>query len=156
MQQQKLLIGMEVLMTIKVERKKNWAIYILFVLAILAGILAFVDAGRYMGWLPVYATVPGLGEISFYFPGASWFAALLAAAVGAIWFLVAYWLWTLNPSGWLFVVVIAVINLIFLGLALLGNTTFTQVLPALLANVLALILALLPDTKTSFGPALAP
>ena len=143
-------------MTTQVERKKNWAIFLLFVLALIAGILAFVDAGRYLGWLPVYATVPGLGEISFYLPNASWFAALLSVAVGAIWFLVAYWLWTLNPSGWLFVVVISVINLIFLGMAVLGNTTITQVLPAVLVNALALILALLPDTKTSFGPALAP
>lgn len=141
-------------MTRQVERKKNWAVYILFALAVIAGILAFIDAGRYMGWIPITETIPGLGEISFAIPDAQWFAALMSALMGAIWFLVAYWLWTLNPSGWLFVVVIAVINLIFLFLAILGRTTFSQVLPAVLVNVLALILALLPGTKMAFIPPL--
>jgi predicted flap endonuclease-1-like 5' DNA nuclease len=138
----------------QVERKKNWAVYILFALAVIAGILAFIDAGRYMGWIPINASVPGLGEISFVYPSAQWFAALMAALLGAIWFMVAWWLWTLNPSGWLFVVVISVINLIFLFLAILGKTTFTQVLPAMLVNALALILALLPGTKQAFIPPL--
>lgn len=134
------------------ERKKNWAVYILFFLAVIAGVLAFIDAGRYMGWIPINATVPGLGEINFVLPSAQWFAAIMSAILGAIWFLVAYWLWTLNPSGWMFMVVIAVINLIFLGLAILGRTTFMQVLPAVLVNVLVLILGLLPGTKAAFMP----
>lgn len=140
-------------MSNQVQRKKNWAVYILFFLAVIAGILAFVDAGRYMGWIPINATIPGLGEISFAYPQAQWFAALMQALLGAIWFLVAYWLWTLNPSGWMFVIVISVINLIFLGLAVLGRTTFSQVLPAVLVNALAFILALLPGTKAAFLPA---
>ena len=140
-------------MSNQMQRKKNWAVYILFFLAVIAGILAFIDAGRYMGWIPINATIPGLGEISFAYPQAQWFAALMQALLGAIWFLVAYWLWTLNPSGWMFVIVISVINLIFLGLAVLGRTTFSQVLPAVLVNALAFILALLPGTKAAFLPA---
>lgn len=137
-------------MSNQVERKKNWAIYILFILAVIAGILAFVDAGRYMGWIPINATIPGLGEISFAYPQSQWFAALMQALLGAIWFVVAYWLWTLNPSGWMFVIVISVVNLIFLALALLGRTTFSQVLPALLVNALAFLLAFLPGTREAF------
>ena len=140
-------------MSNQMQRKKNWAVYILFFLAVIAGILAFIDAGRYMGWIPINATIPGLGEISFAYPQAQWFAALMQALLGAIWFLVAYWLWTLNPSGWMFVIVISVINLIFLGLAVLGRTIFSQVLPAVLVNALAFILALLPGTKAAFLPA---
>lgn len=137
-------------MSNQVERKKNWAVYILFILAVIAGILALIDAGRYMGWIPINATIPGLGEISFAYPQSQWFAALMQALLGAIWFLVAYWLWTLNPSGWLFVIVISVVNMIFLALALLGRTTFSQVLPALLVNVLAFLLAFLPGTREAF------
>ncbi len=136
----------------EVKRKKNWAVYILVLLAVIAGILAFLDAGRYMGWIPVNATVPGLGEISFIYPTAHWFAAGLSAFVGAIWFLVAYWLWTLNLSGWMFAIIMAVLNLIFLTLAILGQTTFAQVMPAVLVNGLALLLALLPGTKAAFAP----
>mgnify|MGYP000958447632 FL=1 len=65
--------------------------------------------------------------------------------------MVAGWLWNLNPSGWLFMVVIAVINLIFLLFAIFGQTTMQAVaLPALL-NILVLILAFLPGTKAAFG-----
>lgn len=135
-----------------VERHRNWAVYILVILAVIAGILAFLDAARYMGWLPISQTVPGLGEIKFVVPNAQWFAALMSALVGIIWFVVAWWLWTLNPSGWLFVVIIAIFNLILLFLALLGATTFSQILPALLVNGIALILALLPGTKAAFVP----
>lgn len=133
-------------------KKKNWAAYILFVLAAIAGILAFIDAGRYMGWLDFTATIPGFGEISFALPEAQWFAALMAALLGLIWFVVAYWIWTLNPAGVLFMKVIAVINLIFLGLALLGRTSFSDIIWALLVNILILILASLGSTKEAFAP----
>jgi len=139
-------------MAYQAQGKRNWAVYILFFMALIAAILAFVDAGRYMGWIPVNATIPGLGEISFMNPNASWIAALMSAFLGLIWLLVATWLWTLNPSGWMFVIVISVINLIFLALAVLGRTTFTQVLPAVAVNGLAFILALLPGTREAFMP----
>ena len=135
--------------------KKNWAVYVLFALAVIAGILAFVDAGRYMGWLDFTATIPGFGEISFALPNAQWFAALMSALLGVIWFVVASWLWKLNPSGLLFMKVIAVINLIFLGLALLGKTSFSDIIWALLVNVLILILSSLGGTKAAFAPAMA-
>jgi predicted flap endonuclease-1-like 5' DNA nuclease len=133
-------------------RHRTWAVYILFALAVVAGILALLDAARYMGWLAFTADVPFLGEIRFVLPQAQWFAAILSAIVGIIWFVVAGWLWNLNPSGWMFVVVIAIFNLILLFLALLGRTTLDQILLAVLVNALALILALLPSTKEAFMP----
>ena len=134
------------------ERRRTWAVYILFFLALIAAVLAFVDAGRYMGWLPIQATIPGLGEISFVSPNASWFGAVMAGLLGIIWLLVAFWIWTLNPSGWLFVVFFSAVTLIFQVLAILGRTTFAQVLPAVAVNGLALLLALLPSTRDAFTP----
>ncbi len=127
--------------------KRTWAIYILFILAILAGILALIDAGRYMGWIPV-AT---LGELKFTLPSAYWLGALLEVMVGVIWFVVAKWIWELNESGRLFVLVIAVVNLIVLVLALLGQTTFSAIAIQVLVNVVALVLALLPSTEAAFS-----
>ena len=127
-------------------KERTWAIYILFILAIIAGLLAFVDAARYMGWLPI-AT---LGELKFTLPSAQWLGALLEAMVGVIWFVVAKWIWDLNESGRLFVLVIAVVNLIILLLAILGQTTFSAVALGVIVNVLALILALLPSTEEAF------
>ena len=127
-------------------KQRTWAVYVLFILAIIAGLLAFVDAARYMGWLPI-AT---LGELKFTLPNAQWLGALLEALVGVIWFVVAKWIWDLNESGRLFVLVIAVVNLIILVLAILGQSTFSSVALAVIVNVVALILALLPSTEEAF------
>lgn len=129
---------------------RNWAVWVLVILAVIAGILALLDAARYMGWLPF--TVPVMGnEIEFVVPSANWFAALMSALVGVIYFVVASWLYNLNPSGWLFVVVIAIINLIFLFLAILGQSTFSSVLIQLVVNAALLILAFLPGTQAAYG-----
>jgi hypothetical protein len=134
--------------TSPVKPAKNWAVYVLFALAAIAGLLALLDAARYMGWLPIAQ----LGELSFVLPSAFWFAAIMSAIVGVIWFVVAKWIWDQNPSGLLFVMVIAVVNIIFLFLGMLGPSgTFGSIWPALAINAVALILALLPGTKAAFG-----
>jgi FlaA1/EpsC-like NDP-sugar epimerase len=99
-----------------------------------------------MGWLPI-AT---LGEMKFTLPSAQWLGALLSALVGVIWFVVAKWIWDLNESGRLFILVIAVVNLIVLVLAILGATSFSAVALQVIVNVLALVLALLPSTEAAF------
>lgn len=127
--------------------QRTWAVWILIIVAVVAGILAVLDALRYMGWLPV-AT---LGNLNFFIPDIYWLGAGLSALVAVIWFAVARQLYNLNPQGWLFVVVIAVFNLIVLSLALLGQTAWTAIAPAVIVNVIALILGLLPSTKEAFG-----
>jgi hypothetical protein len=128
-------------------RERTWAVWILVVLAVIAGIVDLLDAARYMGWLPVAS----LGPLNFILTGANWFGALLSAVVGVIWFVVAKWLYDLNPNGWVFVVLIAVFNLGLLGLALIGRSTWTAVSVGVIINAIALILALLPGTKTAFA-----
>ncbi len=137
-------------MSTSTQGRRTAVVVILAILAVIAGLLAFLDAARYMGWLPV--TVPTiLGEYKFIMPNAYWFGAILSALVGIIWFSVANWIWNLNPQGWLFMVVIAVINLIMLLVALIGSTPFQAILLPGLVNVVVLILALLPGTKAAFG-----
>mgnify|MGYP003573905988 CR=1 FL=1 len=127
-------------------KQRTWAIYVLFILAIIAGIMALLDAARYMGWLPIAA----LGEMKFALPSAVWIGAIMSAIVGVIWFVVAKWIWDLNESGRLFVLVIAVVNLIVLVLAILGQTTFQAVALQVIINVIVLVLALLPSTEEAF------
>jgi hypothetical protein len=125
------------------DRRRHWAIYILIILAIIAGILAFRDAAIYMGWLSITQNVPGLGEIKFALPSPQWFSAILSAVVGIFWLGIAFLLWFAPPLGSVAVALIAIANLILLVLALLGRTTFSQILPSLLVNIVALILALI-------------
>jgi hypothetical protein len=133
-----------------VTRERNWAVWVLVALAVVAGILAFVDAARYMGWIGFNIPIMGQ-EIKFVLPNALWFAAIMSALVGVIYFVVAGWLYNLNPSGWLFVVVIAIVNIVFLFLAILGQSTFSSVLLQLIVNAALLILAFLPGTQAAFG-----
>jgi len=60
-------------------------------------------------------------------------------------------LWNLDPQGWTFVTVLAVLNLILAFLSIFGATTWQEMLPSLLINGLILIYALLPGTKAAFG-----
>jgi hypothetical protein len=128
-------------------RERTFSVWILVILAVLAGIIDLIHAAQYMGWLPV-AT---FGQLNFFLPSAYWFGALLSVMVGIIWFVVAKWLYDLNPQGWVFVVVIVILNLFLLLLAWLGNSTWTTVSLGVIVNVLALILALLPNTRAAYG-----
>jgi len=118
---------------------------ILTVLAVMAGVLEVVDVLRHLGIMP-------LGEVlSLQFYGVSWLGAILSAIVAAIWFSVARQLWNLDPQGWVFVVVIAILNIILLLATVLGRTTFEAVSLGVVVNAMVLILALLPGTKAAFG-----
>jgi hypothetical protein len=123
-------------------------ITLLAVLAGIAGIFAVIDTLRYLGLLPVSITTV-LGEYSFVYR--SWFSALLSGIVAAIWFWAAARIWAVDPQGWLFAVVIAVVNLIFLGMGLIAGTPFNAMVLPLTLNALALILGLLPSTRAAFG-----
>ena len=73
-------------------RHRTVVVVLLAIVAVLAGLMAFVDAARYMGWLPVTITSV-LGEYKFVMPSANWFGALMEVIVGVIWFMVAGWIW---------------------------------------------------------------
>ncbi len=126
-------------------RQRNAAVVILTALAVVSGVLEVIDVLRHLGILPVAEVL----SLKFY--DMSWLGAILSAIVAVIWFTVARQLWNLDPQGWLFVVVIAILNLALLLAAVLGRTTFQAVSLTVVVNAAALILALLPSTKAAFG-----
>ena len=125
--------------------KRPIAVYLLIILAIIAGILAVIDVLRYLRILPI-AT---LGPVDFF--GFSFIGAIMAGIAAAIWFWAAQKLWVLDPQGWIFVVVIAIVYLIFDFVAILGRSSFQAMLTSILVNAIALVLGLLPGTKKAFG-----
>lgn len=125
-------------------RRRTAAITILAVVAGIAGLWAALDVLRYLNILPIAQ----LGPLNLY--TVNWLGAIFAGILALIWFMVARELWTLDPRGWLFVVIIAVFNLILYGLSWLGASSFNAVLPGLVINGVALILGLLPSTKAAF------
>jgi hypothetical protein len=126
---------------------RTFAVVVLAILAVIAGLIAIADTLRYMGLLPIAV----LGELKFF--GVNWFGAILSGVVAVIWFAVARQIWNLDPRGWLFVILISGFNLIILALAVIGATQFQAVAVNFLVNAVALILALLPSTKQAFGTA---
>jgi len=79
------------------------------------------------------------------------FGAILWGIMLLIYLWVFRMLWNLDPQGWTFVTVLAVLNLILAFLSIFGATTWQEMLPSLLINGLILIYALLPGTKAAFG-----
>ena len=118
---------------------------ILAIIAAAAGVVAVIDVLRYLGLLPAVT----FGPLEFF--GFSFFGAIMAAIVAAIWFWAANKLWNQDEQGWLFVVVIAIVYLIFDLIALIAGTPFWSLAPSILINALALIIAFLPGTKAAFG-----
>ena len=125
------------------------AVVILAVIAVLAGIWNVMDTLRYLGLIPI-VEVMGFGLKLF---NVNWLGAILSGIVAVIWFSVAGQLWKLDPRGWLFIVLIAGFDLMFLFLSLIGGTTFQAIAPLVLLCAVALLLALLPGTKDAFGRA---
>jgi hypothetical protein len=121
--------------------KRTAAIYILAIIAVIAGLVAVVDALRYMQWL--------FSPLSFI--GGSLFGAILSGLVAIIWFWAAARVWNLDPRGWMFMVSIAAIYLIFDVIALIAGTPIDLLMGSIIINGLALILGLLPSTKAEFG-----
>lgn len=121
-------------------RHRNAAVVILAIIAGVAGIVALYDTFQYLHFV---------GGLNFF--GSPWLGAILSFIVALIWFSVAQQLWSLNPQGWLFIVIIAIIDLALLLLSLLGSSSWSNIMPGVVISGLALILALLPSTKAAFA-----
>jgi glucose-6-phosphate-specific signal transduction histidine kinase len=126
-------------------RRRTLPITILAIVAVVAGVYAVFDLLRFLSILPAAQ----VGEMSFY--NFSWLGALLAGILALIWFSTAAQLWRLDPRGWLFVVLVATLNLIFLVMAWIGRSSWQAVSAGIIINGVALILGLLPSTKAAFG-----
>jgi hypothetical protein len=122
--------------------KRTGAIVILAIIAVVAGLVAVVDTLRYLNIL----------FSPFSFLGSPLLGGILTGLVALIWFWAAARIWNLDPQGWLFMVAIAAIYLIFDIIALIAGTSIELLLPSIVICVLALILGLLPSTKREFGP----
>lgn len=117
-------------------------------LALLAGIAFLVALIHTLQMLHLFPISGPFGEAHFF--TFDLVGALLWGLLAAIYLWVLRMLWNLDPQGWLFVVVIAVLNLVMAGMSILGNSNFQAMLPSLLVNGLILIYSLLPGTKAAF------
>lgn len=116
-------------------------------LAILVGIAAVVAGIHTLQMLHLWPI--SMGTVRFF--TFDLIGAILWGVMFLIWLWVVRGLWNLDPSAWLFVVVLSSLNLILDALSILGGSTFAAMWPSLLINGLVLIYGLLPGTKAAFG-----
>ncbi|MFN8473091.1 MAG: hypothetical protein U0822_12960 [Anaerolineae bacterium] len=125
-------------------RHRTWAVWLLVIMAVLMAAWAIVMTFQYFGLIFV-----NFGPVSFF--GQAIFGALMWGILALIWLAVAYWLYSLQPSGWLFVVIITIFNLILNFVSWIGGTSAPYLEVSTLLNLIALGLAFLPGTQRAFG-----
>lgn len=118
-------------------------------LALLAGIAAVVAIIHTLQMLHLFPISGPFGEAHFFTFDV--LGALLWGLMAAIYLWVFRMLWNLDPQGWLFVVVVAMFNLILAVLSIFGDSTWQSMMPAFLINGLVLIYGMLPGTKAAFN-----
>ncbi len=116
-------------------------------LALFAGAAAIVNGWHTLQMLHILPV--SLGESRFF--TFDLIGAILFGLLALIYIWVFQMLWAVNPQGWLFVTVLSMLNLILAFVSILGQSTFTAMLPALLINGFILLYCLLPGTRQAFG-----
>ncbi|HQY92055.1 MAG: hypothetical protein WAU00_11925 [Caldilinea sp.] len=127
-------------------RSRPLGVTLLAIFALLAGLVAGYHMLQMLHILPVRLFGGAVRFFTFDI-----FGAILWGIMLLIYLWVFRMLWNLDPQGWTFVTVLAVLNLILAFLSIFGATTWQEMLPSLLINGLILIYALLPGTKAAFG-----
>ncbi len=118
-------------------------------LAILAGFAAVVAIIHTLQMLHLWPVTGPLGQFKFF--TFDLLGALLWGLLAAIYIWVVRMLWAEDPQGWLFVVVLATLNITFDLFSVIGGTPWEAVTVSLFINSLVLIYSLLPGTKEAFG-----
>lgn len=116
-------------------------------LALFAGLGALVNIWHTLQMLHILPV--SLGESHFF--TFDLVGAILFGLLAAIYIWVFTMLWRVDPQGWLFVTVLAMLNLILAFVSILGQSTFAAMLPSLLLNGLILLYCLMPGTRQAFG-----
>jgi hypothetical protein len=117
---------------------------ILAILALFGAAIAFIYTLQMLHLLPVT-----IGPVKFW--TFDLWAAILWGILAFIYLWVFRMLWAVNPQGWMFVVLLASLNLIFAILSVLGGSSWEAMSVSIVINGIILIYALLPGTKKSFG-----
>lgn len=123
--------------------------FVVTLLALLAGAAFVVAVIHTLQMLHLFPISGPFGQAHFF--AFDLLGALLWGVMAAIYLWVFRMLWRLDPQGWLFLVFIAVLNLIMAGLSILGASNWQAMLPALLVNGLVLLYGMLPGTKAAFS-----
>lgn len=126
-------------------RQRPFGVTLLAILSGLGVLVAIYHTLQMLGLLPISGP---FGIFKFF--TINWLGALSWGLLALIYIWVLRKLWAVDVQGWLFVVAISALNLIFAAISILGDSTWQAMLPAIIVNGLILIYCLLPGTKDAF------
>lgn len=127
--------------------KRPIGVTIIAVVVALAGLLAAVVALQWLGLFPWLGDGPNVRQFNLWY-------ALLYGLLAYIYIWVFQMLWTLNESGWIFVAVITIFDLILGLITMIGGGFVPTVVTAkFVLDALILIYIMLPGTRRAFGRA---
>jgi hypothetical protein len=125
-------------------KERPIGVTILAFLAILGAVNALIYTLQMLHLIPTY-----LGPIAFY--QFSLIGAFFWGLLFFIWLAVFRMLWEVQPQGWMFMVLIAIFNLIYGIICVLGGSSWEAMAPIIIISGLVVIYCLLPGTKQAFG-----
>jgi hypothetical protein len=117
---------------------------ILAFLAILGAINALIVTLQMLHILPVF-----IGPIAFF--QFSLIGAFFWGLFFFMWLWVVRMLWEVQPQGWMFMMLISLLNLAFGIINVIGSSSWEAMAPIIIISGLILIYCLLPGTKQAFG-----
>jgi hypothetical protein len=119
-------------------------ITILAALAAVATVIAGIHTLQYLHLFPIV-----IGPVSFF--GFDLWGALLWGLMTFIYAWVVYQLWTVNPQGWSFLVILAVLNISLDVISAIGQTSLAVLMPSIIFNAIVLLYCLTSGVKRAFG-----
>ena len=118
-------------------------ITILALLALLAALAALLHTLQMLHILPFV-----LGPVKFF--DFDLIGAIIWGVMTALYAWLFRMLWIMDLRGWLFVVFLAILNLVMAAVSVMGASTLGAMLPSIIVNVLVLIYAQSSGVKEAF------
>ena len=126
------------------QKERPIGVTILAILAGLGALMALIYTLQMLHILPYY-----LGPVAFW--DFSLLGAIFWGFIFLVWLAVIQMLLTMHPSGWMFMVIISGLSLLFALLSVMGASSWEAMAPTILISGIIQIYCLLPGTKAAFG-----
>ena len=129
-----------------IVQRRPIGVTILAIMAGIAAVLAVIHTLQFLGIIPFFVGPVAFRTFNFFY-------ALMWALMVWVYIWLVQMLWRLDPSAWLFLVIITIFNLCLDFVAMLGSATWQDVSVSFIVNGIILIYCLLPGVKNAFGTA---
>jgi len=126
------------------EKTRPIGVTILAFLAILGAVNALIYTLQMLHILPVF-----IGPVAFF--QFSLIGAFFWGLLFFIWLWVFRMLWEVNPQGWMFMMVLSLLNLVFGIINVIGASSWQAMAPIIIISGLVFIYCMMPATKEAFG-----